>query len=387
MGIKSHPRYSGFEQGPIRPPSEAYSLLIRITRNCPWNRCTFCPAFKHSTFSLRPVEHVIADIDAVYNAVTQIKDALSQHSILTSSQVHRLVEEQDITHREAFYAAANWINNGEESIFLQDANSLIIKPDDLIHILQHLSYRFPNVQRITSYARSHTINKISDDKLQQMAEAGLNRLHLGLESGSDKVLQMTKKGATKAVHIAAGQKVKRTSIELSEYIMPGMGGKELSMEHALETADALNQINPDFIRLRTLAIHPDTELHNNFREGQFSKCGERDIIEEIYTFIDKLDGISSTLKSDHILNLFQELEGRFPDDKDALLLLLHEFITLPRKEQMLFQVGRRIGVFHHFSDLTTPDKRHHVETICQNNDISPDNVDKALENVTQQLIR
>ncbi len=170
MGIKQEQHYCGFEQGPIRPPSEAYSLLIRITRNCPWNRCTFCPAFKETKFSLRPVDHVIADIDAIYHAVCLIKEALDQTDQLTSSQLQRIADPYE-GGGEAFYTAVNWIQNGAESIFLQDANSLIIKPDDLITILRHLKTRFPQVRRTTSYARSHTICKISDDKLLKQADS------------------------------------------------------------------------------------------------------------------------------------------------------------------------------------------------------------------------
>ena len=71
--------YTGFEQGPIRPPSEAGSLLIRITRNCPWNRCTFCPVYKGTKFSLRPVEHVLKDIDKVHSYVESILNAQKQN--------------------------------------------------------------------------------------------------------------------------------------------------------------------------------------------------------------------------------------------------------------------------------------------------------------------
>jgi len=154
------------------------------------------------------------------------------------------------------------------AIFLQDANSLIVKPDQLIRILRHLRSRFPWVDRITSYARSHTIARISDGNLRQMREAGLNRIHIGLESGSDAVLDRVRKGVDKRTQIKAGQKVKKAGMELSEYVMPGLGGKALSRDHALETADALNRINPDFIRLRTLALPGGIPLADEHRSGR-----------------------------------------------------------------------------------------------------------------------
>ena len=248
MGIKKEQNYMGFEQGPIRPPSEANSLLLRVTRNCPWNRCTFCSVYKQQQFSLRLVEHVIADIEAIYEVVYRVLDELNVQGHLTQERVNYLAENYFADNIQVFSIAVNWLARGEGSVFLQDANSLIIKPDNLITILKHLKMRFPWISRITSYARSHTINRISDDKLAELAETGLNRIHIGMESGCDEVLKLTDKGVTKAHHIKAGQAVKKAGIELSEYVMPGLGGADLSSEHAYHTADALNQIDADFIR-------------------------------------------------------------------------------------------------------------------------------------------
>ena len=239
--MKRDESYTGFEQGPIRPPSESGSLLIRVTRNCPWNRCTFCSLYKNTKFSLRPVSHVLKDIDLIRSYVERIKNGDTTFSPISQGE------------GMAFHAALTWVRNGMKSVFLQDSNSLVIKPDNLVTILQYLTDTFPEVERITSYARSHTIARISDQNLDRMAAAGLNRIHVGMESASDKVLSLIQKGTDKAMQISAGRKVKQAGMQLSEYFMPGLGGKVLSREHALETADALNQINPDFIRLRTLA--------------------------------------------------------------------------------------------------------------------------------------
>ncbi len=379
--------YSGFEQGPIRPPSEAQSLLIRVTRNCPWNKCNFCPVFKGTKFSLRPLAHVLADIEAVHRAVESIRETVADRGQLSQPELEQLAGQFDGVEHNAFYAALSWFHAGQHSIFLQDANSLIYRPDDLIAVLKKVRSCFPGVRRITSYARSHTVNKIDEDKLRTMAEMGLNRIHIGLESGSDKVLALTQKGVTKDQHVAAGQKVKRAGMELSEYVMPGLGGREFSNEHALETADAINQINPDFIRLRTLAVHPETELFELEQSGEFRKCGERESIQEIHDFITQLDGISSTLKSDHMLNLFQEVEGSFPGDKAHMLATLKEFLDLPPLEQMLFQVGRRVGLFGRQADLYSSMRRERVEIFCKQHSIRPDNVDHALESVMRSMIR
>ena len=185
------------------------------------------------------------------------------------TELHKAAKNNEQLDPQAFNAAMNWFSGGMSSVFIQDANSLIMKPDHLVEILIHLKNLFPWVERITSYARSHTIARIKDDNLKAIREAGLNRIHIGLESGSDQVLKMIKKGVTKQTQIKAGLKVIKAGMELSEYVMPGLGGKQLSKTHALETADALNRINPDFIRLRTLAIPNSVELYDDYEAGNF----------------------------------------------------------------------------------------------------------------------
>jgi hypothetical protein len=344
--------YLGFEQGPIRPPSEAYSLLVRVTRNCPWNQCTFCPIYKEAKFSRRPVEHVKRDIDAVHTHVESIRELADEQGRVPRSEIERLTSDVRAQMEPSFVAAFNWyFAGGMESVFIQDANSLIIRPENLIEILKHLKKHFPQIKRITSYARSQTVSRMKEEDLKAMGEAGLNRIHIGLESGSDEVLKIVKKGVTKEQHILAGQKVKNAGMELSEYYMPGLGGKKLWKEHALETADALNQINADFIRLRTLAIPNHCPLYEDWQSGRFEKCTELEVIKEIQLFIENLDEITSEVKSDHILNFFQDLEGTLPEDKERMLDILRTFLAMDRKRQRLYQVGRRIGVFSGLGDM------------------------------------
>jgi radical SAM superfamily enzyme YgiQ (UPF0313 family) len=378
--------YQGFEQGPIRPPSEAGSLLIRITRNCPWNRCTFCPVYKGSDFSLRLMEHVMEDINRVHRYVLEIRACASKNGKVYPADIERLCGFEGKGDRAALNAALNWANSGMRSIFLQDANSLIIKPERLIAILDHLKHCFPWVARITSYARSHTIARISDGHLQSMALAGLSRIHIGMETGSDKVLSRIKKGVDKKTHIAAGKKVKQAGMELSEYIMPGLGGRELSREHALESADALNQINPDFIRLRTLAIPSHVELYEEYCKGEFQKLSDLETVRELLIFLEALDGITSTIKSDHILNLFENLEGQYPQDKEKMVGIIKSFLALAPMEQVFFQVGRRMGLFRTLADMGDNTKRSHVENACTRADIRPDNVDEAINELMKRFI-
>ena len=183
-----------FEQGPIRPPSEAGSLLVRVTRNCPWNRCTFWPVYKATTFSIRPVEDVIRDIDLVARWAARIRDVMDpEHP--SRKPIEILGSEVPDVEKSGFIAAASWIlSSGMRSVFLQDANSLVIKSSDLVRILEYLKERFPDIDRITSYARSHTVARMKAEDLAALRRAGLNRIHIGLESGSDEVLKSVKKG-------------------------------------------------------------------------------------------------------------------------------------------------------------------------------------------------
>lgn len=378
--------YNGFEQGPIRPPSEANSLLIRVTRNCPWNHCTFCPVYKKRRFSLRPKAHVIEDIEAVYRQVDILQSLADANGRVLQADLNRHLGTLANHEFAAFQAAVQWYGAGMRSIFLQDANSLIIKPDDLIDILEHLQRRFPGVERITSYARSHTIARISDDHLAAMRRAGLDRIHIGLESGSDLVLKKVRKGSDKATQIKAGRKVKQAGMQLSEYLMPGLGGREFSKLHATESADALNQIDPDFIRLRTLALSGHTPLAETHRQGHFEKCTDVEMAAELRLFIASLTGITSQIKSDHILNLFEEIDGRLPGDQDTMLGLLDRFLEMPRKVQMRYQVGRRLGIFRRLSDLEKPRRIDKVDAFCREHQITVDTVDGMVDELMKRFI-
>jgi hypothetical protein len=324
---------------------------------------------------LRPVDHVKKDIDAVQKYVEIIKKMTDESGRILQTDIRKAAANYENLDSQAFNAALHWAAGGMKSIFIQDANSLIINPSDLVDILRHLKKKFPWVERITSYARSHTIARIKDHDLTAMREAGLNRIHIGLESGSDEVLKMVKKGMTKGIHIKAGLKVKRAGMELSEYIMPGLGGKKYSKIHALETADALNQINPDFIRLRTLAIPNFVELYEDYEAGRFEKCTDLMMVKENKLLIESLDGITSVVKSDHILNLFENLEGTLPQDKEHMLEIINAFLAMEPERQCLYQVGRRLGLFSSLNDMESPQRLAKAEKMCQQLGITSENVD------------
>jgi radical SAM superfamily enzyme YgiQ (UPF0313 family) len=342
-----------FEQGPIRPPSEASSLLIRVTRNCPWNKCAFCHSYRRSRFELRSVEEVKKDIQSmrvIADRITALSWKWGEGGAINRNVLRHLSSDNEFQD-DCCYAVASWLYFGGENVFLQDANSLILKTPDLLEILYFLKEKFPNIQRITSYCRSHTAARKTPDEFRQLKEAGLSRIHIGMESGCDAVLSLVNKGVTAAEHIQAGCHVKEGGIELSEYIMPGLGGVQFSNQHAVDTAKVLNTINPDFIRLRTLHVVPGTKLDDLMKKGEFQPLHDDDIVKEIKLFIDNLDVGKSFLISDHILNLLENLEGRLPQDKKKLLSVIEKYFELSAPDRPIFRLGRRLGVFRRTDDL------------------------------------
>jgi len=378
--------YTGFEQGSIRPPSEAYSMLFRLTRNCPWNRCTFCRIYKRKDFSLRTIENIVRDIDLIHTYLKGIRQAVKPGDPLDQGVVNTLYTGFETKDRVAFNATLNWYYSGMESIFLQDANSVIMKPDDLIFILEYIKKCFPEVERITSYARSHTLVRIKDRDLEQMCKAGLNRIHVGMETGSDKVLKRIRKGVTKEAHIRAGLKVKGAGMELSEYVMPGLGGIDLSVEHAMETASALNSIDPDFIRIRTLAVTDGTQLAQECEQGVFEKPSDVMMAKEIRLFLESLDNIESQVKSDHILNLFETINGKLPEDKERLIQIIDSFFDLSEEQRVLYQVGRRMGFFRGPEDMAESMHLDQVKQACSHYGVTPENVDTVIDELMKRFV-
>jgi hypothetical protein len=368
--------YEGFEQGPIRPPSEAHSLLLRVTRNCPWNHCTFCPVYKGARFSIRPVAHILQDIDAVYEAMQHLREGPGAPALTSPAGGDP----------RAGAAARNWARYGRGQVFIQDANSLVVDPGDLLAILRHLTARFPEVTRITSYARSSTVANLEAGALAGLRGAGLSRIHIGMESGANEVLKMVRKGATQRLHIRAGLKVKAAGMELSEYYMPGLGGRRLLEANAVETAAALNEINPDFIRLRTLAIPTHIPLYADFAAGRFHKATDVETARELLRFLESLSGITSALRSDHILNLLPEVDGQFPQDQARLIGIVRAFLNLEPELQFIYRLGRRLGILSGLGDLDDPGKIARVEGVCREYGLRLDNVDAVTDDLMRRFI-
>jgi len=342
-----------FEQGPIRPPSEAKSLLIRATRNCPWNKCAFCRTYQRKKFELRSLEEIKDDIRqarAIADDIKTLSWKCGGAGKVTDSLV-RLIYNNGSGYNDSYRSVCAWLYWGGASVFLQDANSLILKTDELAEILSFLKDQFPHVQRITSYCRSKTAARKTVEELRKLHEAGLSRIHIGLESGFDPLLEFISKGATAADHIEGGKRVVAAGISLCAYVIPGLGGDRWSKEHAIATAEVINAINPEYVRLRSLQVVKGTGLYELMQSGEFNPPEDENTVKEIRLFIEHLDGIQTTLVSDHILNLLEELEGQLPEEKEKLLSVIDRYFSLPQEDRMIFRLGRRQGIYRQLSDL------------------------------------
>ncbi|TAK51836.1 MAG: radical SAM protein [Gammaproteobacteria bacterium] len=327
-------RYA-FPVGPIRPPSEggSASLLIQVTRNCHWNRCGFCRLYRGERFELRSPAEVKADIDAIAAICTELRavsDEMGRGGGIDREVALAFLErEPALRTGHEFPLVYQWLLSGGRTAFLQDANTLIMPAPRLVEILEYLRGTFPSLVRVTSYARAKTLCQKEPEDLARVRAAGLDRLHVGLESGDDEVLAHVDKGITGAGHIQAGRRARAAGFQLSEYWMPGLGGRELSEQHVRNTARVLNEISPDYIRTRPYLSLPGTELHAAAERGEFEPLGPLEQLFEVRRCVAALE-VTARVCFDHCANdwrapdgvllLRQDYEGyQFPAEKPALL--------------------------------------------------------------------
>ena len=326
---------------------------MRVTRNCPWNRCLFCPVYKGKKFSLRTVDEIKTDIQTARDMADDIKAVswrLGYKGEVNDQVISHLLGHSNY-YSQSYQSIAIWLYYGTGACFLQDADNLVMKAKDLVAILKFLREKFPEITRVTTYSRSRTVVRKSVESLKQIRAAGLDRIHIGLESGYDQVLKFVQKGVSAAQHVEAGRKAIEAGFELSEYVMPGLGGQEMWREHAMETAGVLNKINPDFIRLRSLRIPKRVPLYKKLQDGSFTMQSDDMLVEEIKLFIETLDGITSTVTSDHIMNLLEEVSGKLPEDKEKMLDAIQKYQDLPETEKLIYRLGRRGGAYRSPDDL------------------------------------
>ena len=260
-----------------RPPSEAYSLIVQVTYGCSHNTCAFCGMYKEKRFALRPLAEVLED----------------------------------------FHLARQYYRNVGR-IFLADGDALIRKVSDLVTILDTIRELFPECERVSSYASPTSLQIRTDEELQLLRDKGLTLLYMGLESGCDDVLKLMRKGHTSAEIVECGQKVKRNGIGLSVTAITGLGGPELMEAHAVDTAKALNAMNPEYIGILTLVVEDGTPLQDWVQEGKFHLLTPAQVLQETKLMVESFDSPGSVFRMNHASN-YLSLKGTLNEDKEAML--------------------------------------------------------------------
>jgi len=377
-----------FEIAFIRPPTENQSLAFRLTRNCYWNHCAFCPVYKFGPkFSKRSLDEIKQDIERaavlnrliddqmgwdadispnsagqMYQNAAQLIDRINAARRLAGREYSRQAEfdpaaandpilswflqwvKETPTIADSVNHLLFWRSGGQRNCFLGDADSLILKPVLMHSVISEINRHFPSIQRFTIYGRTATAARLrSLADLKKYRKSGLDRVHFGVESGSNRILKLVKKGETREDHINGCLKIKNAGISCSVYVMPGLGGAGMSEENALETAAVLSEIQPDYIRLRSLEIFPQTPLARARDAGDFIEAEEDQVIREIRTLVSEIQG-NTTILSGSASNLL-DINGRLPADREEMLNRIDAYLEMAERDRRLFSLQARLNAF------------------------------------------
>ncbi|MEW6027429.1 MAG: radical SAM protein [Planctomycetota bacterium] len=275
-------RYQGMI---IRPPSEADSYLLQITYGCSHNQCTFCGTYPDKKFKVRPLDEILEDIALAHRHLPHTR-----------------------------------------RVFLCDGDAMLLPTNHLLKILKALNMAFPDLQRVGIYTNARDILKKNDEDLAELSRHKLTIGYLGLESGNDEILKRVKKGATAAEMIESVQKAQKNGIKMSVIGLIGLGGREMSREHAIDTAKAVNQMNPRYFSLLTLMLVPGTPLEEDYEKGRFQLPEAVDMVREVRLVVENMDSPQTIFRANHASN-YAPLAGTFNKDKKRLLLEIDDYLS------------------------------------------------------------
>ena len=261
-----------------RPPSEAYSLIVQATIGCTHNKCSFCKMFKEKRFQTRPTEDIIAD-----------------------------------------FAWARKRYRSVPRIFLADANALCLKTDKLMPILTYIEETFPECERVTIYGRASDILRKTEDELRMLREHGLTMVYIGAESGSDKVLEMCRKGETRQQLIDAVKRIEKVGIKASVTFISGLAGKDGWEDHAIQTGTMITEMNASYVSLLTLLVDPQAPMYEDIQSGRPKLLTPQEVLAETHLMLENANPEKTCIfRSNHASN-YLSLKGDLPQDRDRFL--------------------------------------------------------------------
>lgn len=282
----------------FRPPSEAFSLILQLTIGCRHNACTFCGMYRDKKFRVKSWEEIKKDID---RCALQI--------------------------------------NGVKRVFLADGDALSAPAPLIAQTIAHLYQRLPGLERVSMYAGPLDILAKTPAELQDIRNAGVSLLYMGVESGSDEILRAVNKGVTAAEMVEAGQKALQAGFELSVTVINGLGGREMWREHAADTARVLSKIDPTYVGALTLMVVPNTPLYHKVRQGEFEVPGTMEILQELKCLLENVNLTRCVFRSNHASN-YLPLRGTLNRDRDSLVALLDEAISRPGAVPLRPEISR-----------------------------------------------
>jgi radical SAM superfamily enzyme YgiQ (UPF0313 family) len=280
-----------YEGALYRPPSEAYSLIVQATIGCTHNKCTFCSMYKDKKFRIRSTDEIIEDFRIGRERYKTIK-----------------------------------------RIFLADGDALALRNEELVKVLSYINENFPECERVGIYGSPKAILSKTQDELIELKSLGIGIVYLGVESGSEKILKAINKGVTREEMVQAGKRIVDSGIELSITLISGIGSREDSMEHSLESAKIINEINPHYVGLLTLLVEEGTPLYDDVQSGRFKLLTPKEVLRETKLMVENLSVENCVFRSNHASN-YVPLKGTLSKDKDLILSQIEEGLKMSGLEE------------------------------------------------------
>ena len=270
----------------FRPPAEAYSAIIQATIGCSWNKCAFCEMYTSKKFKVRKFDILKSEIELLAKAYPDTR-----------------------------------------KVFLADGNSFVLSAKSLIQLLNNINLQFGRIQRISSYALPKDIANKSLQELKEIRSHGLKLLYIGIETGDDELLRMLNKGESYNSTLEGIMKAHEAGIDTSVMILNGLGGKDYSKQHAINSAKIINEIKPKFLSTLTLSFPYGLEHFQNRFDGLFIPLTIKELFEELRVFIQNISVNNIIYRSDHVSNQLV-LKGILSRDRNQLIDAIDKAIQL-----------------------------------------------------------